>query len=113
MLHWHFNPPSSTHAKFFLGIITFLYPSLHSFFIRQIQQSLQTLPDVSLLIIAHRLRTIQKADNILVLEGGYLVEQGTHEELVEKKEGVYQRLCHGNLLQNGDNDVETSDMKIK
>nr|NP_001081860.1 TAP2 protein precursor [Xenopus laevis]AAD15830.1 TAP2 protein [Xenopus laevis] len=51
----------------------------------EIQQSLQTLPDVSLLIIAHRLRTIQKADNILVLEGGYLVEQGTHEELVEKK----------------------------
>uniref|UniRef100_A0A803K5B4 Transporter 2, ATP-binding cassette, sub-family B (MDR/TAP) n=2 Tax=Xenopus tropicalis TaxID=8364 RepID=A0A803K5B4_XENTR len=67
----------------------------------EIQQSLQTIPGLSLLIIAHRLRTVQKADNILVLEGGNLVQQGTHEELV-KEEGVYKRLLHGHLLQNGD-----------
>ncbi|KAM9326284.1 antigen peptide transporter 2 [Gastrophryne carolinensis] len=56
-----------------------------------IQQSLQTIPGLSLLIIAHRLRTVRRADLILVLEGGQLVESGTHEDLVEKK-GVYCKL---------------------
>ena len=43
------------------------------------------------LVIAHRLATIEKSDNIIVLEGGSLVEQGTHEELREKK-GLYFQL---------------------
>ena len=43
------------------------------------------------LVIAHRLATIEKSDNILVLKGGSLVEQGTHEELREKK-GLYFQL---------------------
>lgn len=62
----------------------------------EIQQSLQSIPDLCLLIIAHRLRTVQKADQILVLEEGQLVECGTHDDLV-KKGGVYQK-----LLQNHD-----------
>ncbi len=43
------------------------------------------------LVIAHRLATIEKSDNILVLKGGSLVEQGKHEELREKK-GLYFQL---------------------
>ncbi|XP_068106353.1 antigen peptide transporter 2-like [Hyperolius riggenbachi] len=62
----------------------------------EIQQSLQNIPGLSLLIIAHRLRTIQNADQILVLEGGRLVESGTHDELI-KKENYYHNLLktHG------------------
>lgn len=37
------------------------------------------------LIIAHRLSTIQKADWIVVMERGEIVEQGTHQELMDKK----------------------------
>ncbi|HET9327811.1 MAG TPA: ABC transporter ATP-binding protein [Candidatus Eisenbacteria bacterium] len=42
-------------------------------------------------VIAHRLSTIQSADQILVLEGGEIVEQGTHEELLTKA-GRYRQL---------------------
>ena len=37
------------------------------------------------LVIAHRLSTIQKADQILVIEEGKIVEQGKHQELLEKQ----------------------------
>uniref|UniRef100_A0A8C5QNZ9 Uncharacterized protein n=1 Tax=Leptobrachium leishanense TaxID=445787 RepID=A0A8C5QNZ9_9ANUR len=67
----------------------------------EIQKSLQGIEGLSLLIIAHRLRTIEKADQILVLEGGRLPERGTHEELVERQ-GVYYKLLHGHVLQNGE-----------
>ena len=48
------------------------------------------------LVIAHRLSTIQKADWIVVMERGIIVEQGTHQELFEQK-GMYRRLVE---LQN-------------
>ena len=44
-------------------------------------------------VIAHRLSTIRDADMILVLKDGDIVEQGTHEELLEKK-GMYEKLYH-------------------
>lgn len=39
-------------------------------------------------IIAHRLSTVRKADKILVLEKGKIIEEGTHENLIKKK-GLY------------------------
>ena len=44
------------------------------------------------LVIAHRLATIKKADRILVMDGGYLVEEGTHDSLVAE-DGIYARLA--------------------
>lgn len=44
-------------------------------------------------VIAHRLSTIKNADLILVMSGGNIVEQGTHDQLLEKK-GYYEQLYH-------------------
>lgn len=43
------------------------------------------------IVIAHRLSTIQKADKIVVMQNGRIVEQGTHDELI-KLEGTYNKL---------------------
>jgi len=44
------------------------------------------------IVIAHRLSTIQHADLIVVLDEGAIVETGTHDELMQKKEGFYRKL---------------------
>ena len=43
-------------------------------------------------VIAHRLSTVRKADQILVLDHGKLVEKGTHEELIQVTNGIYRNL---------------------
>ena len=59
---------------------------------REIQDALeQVSQNRTTLVIAHRLSTIVSADNILVLDGGRLVEQGTHAELLAKA-GLYASL---------------------
>jgi ATP-binding cassette subfamily B protein len=44
------------------------------------------------IVIAHRLATVLKADRILVMDGGRIVEEGTHQSLVAKG-GIYARLA--------------------
>ena len=44
------------------------------------------------IVIAHRLATIKKADKILVMDAGKIVEMGTHKELLKKPDGYYRNL---------------------
>ncbi len=59
---------------------------------RQVQDALDRLmAGRTTLVIAHRLSTIEHADRIVVLEGGQIVENGSHEDLI-KKDGLYANL---------------------
>ena len=56
-----------------------------------IQDSLEKIRNIgTMLIVAHRLSTIQHADNIIVLSGGAITEQGTHQELLHRHGQYYQ-----------------------
>ena len=62
-----------------------------------IQQSMMTLMSGrTSFVIAHRLSTIRHADRIVVLDGGEVVEQGTHEQLMQRS-GRYERLVFAQL----------------
>lgn len=59
-----------------------------------IQQAIARLVEgKTVIMIAHRLRTVVDADQILVLNEGELMEQGTHKELLEQK-GLYSKLFY-------------------
>lgn len=55
------------------------------------------------LVIAHRLSTVKRADKILVLEGGKIVQTGTHQELYQDKSGLYFKLVERQFDMNKEN----------
>lgn len=60
---------------------------------KYIQEALKVLmKERTTIIIAHRLSTIKFADRILVFENGAVVEEGTHFQLIRRKNGVYRKL---------------------
>ncbi len=66
---------------------------------RLVQQALQNLmADRTVIVIAHRLSTVRRANKIAVLDRGRIVETGRHEELVNRG-GVYQRLYELQFLE--------------
>ncbi|KAF9693236.1 hypothetical protein EKO04_008646 [Ascochyta lentis] len=66
---------------------------------RIVQQALDRVSrNRTTIVIAHRLSTIKRADKIVVLRQGKLVEEGTHEELVQLETGVYRGLVYAQEL---------------
>ncbi len=58
-----------------------------------IQEALNSLKKGrTTIVVAHRLSTIKNADEILVISNGKVVEQGTHEKLLKKRNGIYREL---------------------
>ena len=52
--------------------------------------------DKTVVVVAHRLSTVVNADHVIVLEKGEIVEEGTHEQLVEQR-GAYYYLIRNQL----------------
>ena len=64
-----------------------------------IQKAMDRLmKDRTSFIIAHRLSTVRDADNIIVIDDGHIIEQGTHEELLEQKGYYYNTLNSQNRM---------------
>ena len=61
----------------------------------RLQKAIEALTrDKTILMIAHRLKTVRNADQILVLDGGQIVQRGTHSQLMAQ-EGLYQAFVSG------------------
>jgi ATP-binding cassette subfamily B protein len=67
---------------------------------QEIQDAIQKIAgSCTLIVIAHRLSTVKRADAIIVLEDGEVKEQGSHEELIEKG-GIYKHLVEIQSIKN-------------
>lgn len=52
---------------------------------------------ITIIVIAHRLSTVKTADTIIVLGNGEVIEEGSHNQLIET-EGLYYKLCEEQCL---------------
>jgi len=58
-----------------------------------IQDALENLmKDSTTIVIAHRLSTVKKMDRIIAMQDGMIVEEGTHDKLANKENGLYKKL---------------------
>ena len=55
---------------------------------------------MTVIVVAHRLSTIRSADIICVIESGKIVEQGSHDDLITNKNGIYSKLIERQLNPN-------------
>lgn len=65
------------------------------------------------IVIAHRLTTIRNAHYIYVLDNGSVVEHGTHETLMGKSEGKYQKMVKNQEFTEKDDDATNIDRGVK
>lgn len=64
-----------------------------------VQEALEDLmQNRTSIVIAHRLSTIRNADNIIVIDKGVIAEQGKHQDLIQKENGIYQHLNNLQLV---------------
>ena len=78
-----------------------------------IQDALENLmKDKTTIVIAHRLSTIQKMDRIVVIDDGKIIEQGSHQELLENENSLYKKLWElqaGGFLKSEDDEPDEED----
>jgi ABC-type multidrug transport system fused ATPase/permease subunit len=56
------------------------------------------LPDKTVILISHRISTLQNSDNIVVLQDGQIVEHGTHQDLLDAQK-IYAQTYQKQLLE--------------
>ena len=80
---------------------------------REVQKAINEVSQGSTtLIIAHRLSTVASCDKIVVLKYGQIVEEGSHDELLEKQGGYYKRLWEKQSEQQAKMLAEAEDKKL-
>lgn len=58
--------------------------------------------DRTVIVIAHRLSTVEKANRIIVINKGKVIQQGNHKELMSETNGLYYSLVQRQLLQSAE-----------
>ncbi|KPP56722.1 ABCB3 protein-like [Scleropages formosus] len=86
-----YEAAQKANAHGFISQLEHGYDTENILFVLQIQQALVSCPSQTLLVIAHKLKTVEKADQIVLIDNGTVLEKGTHQELMDRK-GSYYRL---------------------
>lgn len=61
---------------------------------KQLQEAIEELTrNKTIIMIAHRLKTVRNADQILVIEGGKIIQKGNHDSLI-RSEGIYKKFVN-------------------